>query len=167
LNINDWNYIILNDNIDNYLKKHFNKEEIYDIKNQKLLFLRDEPISFTKNVDIFLNFLIQHNFNFCIVTNTNKKTVDIFKEKLPLLNEIKQWIYRDDYELSKPDPQCYEVAKQKYYKNEKYIIGFEDSMVGYNSLKNHTNLIYIYRNDILFLNNDCYLFDDYLYFMKK
>lgn len=167
LNINDWNNIILNDNIDNYLKKYFNKEEIYDIKNQKLLFLRDEPLSFTKNVDIFLNFLIEHNFNFCIVTNTNKKTVDIFKEKLPLLNQIKQWIYRDDYELSKPDPQCYEVAKQKYYKNEKYIIGFEDSMVGYDSLKNHTNLIYIYGNESLFLNNDCYLFDDYLYFMKN
>jgi DNA mismatch repair ATPase MutS len=49
----------------------------------------------------------------------------------------------------------------KYHKNEKYIIGFEDSMVGYTALKRHTDLIYIYDNERIFINNDCYLFDDY------
>jgi len=161
LNINEWNNIIQVDNIDNYLKKIFDEKEIYNIKKEKLEYLIEEPITFTKNSDIFLKFLIENDFNFCIVTNTNKKTVEIFKEKLPLLHEIKQWIYREDYKLPKPNSECYEIAKQKYYKNEKYIIGYEDSMVGYNALKKHTDFIYIYDNETIFNNNDCYLFDDY------
>ena len=161
LNEYDWNNIIQNDNIDNYLRTVFGEENIYIIKNEKLQLLRNEPIEFTKNSELFLEKLIQNNFNFCIVTNTSKETVNIFKEKIPLLNKINQWIYRNDYNLPKPNSECYELAKQKYYKNEKYIIGFEDSMVGYTALKKHTDLIYIYNNYTLFKNNDCYLFDDY------
>ena len=161
LNMEEWNTIIQIGNIDNYLRIVFNEEEIYNIKQEKLEFLREEAITFTKNSEIFLKFLIENDFNFCIVTNTNKKTVELFKEKLPLLKEISQWIYREDYTLPKPDSECYEVAKQKYYKNEKYMIGFEDSTVGYNALKHHTNLIYIYGNETIFKNEDCYLFDDY------
>jgi beta-phosphoglucomutase-like phosphatase (HAD superfamily) len=123
--------------------------------------LKEQEISFTKNSDIFIKFLIENNFNFCIVTNTSKETVEIFKQKLPLLNEIKQWVYREDYKLPKPDGECYELAKQKYYKNEKYIIGIEDSMVGYKALKEHTDLIYIYNNETIFKNNDCFLFNDF------
>ena len=160
INIHQWNNIIFNNNIDDYLKDTFN-EEFFFIKNEKLEFLKEESILFTKNSDIFLNFLIYNNFNFCIVTNTNKKTVELFKEKLPLLKKIKQWICREDYILSKPNSECYELAKKKYYKNEKYLIGFEDSIVGYNSLKEYTNLIYIYNNEKIFKYNDCYLFDDY------
>jgi dTDP-4-dehydrorhamnose reductase len=150
LNIELWTNIIKTNNIDNYLRTVFQEEELYNIKKEKLEFLREEQIKFTKNSDIFLKYLIENNFNFCIVTNTNKKTVELFKEKLPLLSEIQQWIYREDYILPKPDGESYEVAKQKYYKNEKYIIGLEDSMVGYNALKHHTDLIYIYDNEIIF-----------------
>lgn len=162
LELEEWNNIIMNGNIDNYLKTIFHENEFKILKEEKRNKLRDENISFTKNSDMFITFLIENKFNFCVVTNTNKDTVEIFKEKLPLLNEIKQWVYREDYNLSKPDGECYKLAKQKYYKNEKYIIGFEDSMVGYNSLKNITDIIYIYNNECLFKNNDCYLFDDYL-----
>ena len=85
----------------------------------------------------------------------------MFKKKLPLLNKIKQWVYKDDYNLSKPDGMCYQVAKNKYYKNETYVIGIEDSMVGYTALKNHTDLIYMYENEVVFKSNDCFLFDDF------
>jgi dTDP-4-dehydrorhamnose reductase len=161
LTINEWTDIIMNGNIDSYLIFHFGKDNLYNIKNEKLKFMKKETISFTNNSDIFLKFLIEHDFNFCIVTNTNKNTVELFKEKLNILNEIKQWIYRDDYNISKPNGECYEVAKQKYYKNEKYIIGIEDSIVGYKSLKYHTDFIYIYKNETIFKNNNCYLFDDF------
>jgi dTDP-4-dehydrorhamnose reductase/beta-phosphoglucomutase-like phosphatase (HAD superfamily) len=162
LNMSEWNDIILNGNIDYYLKKHFNEKEFDEIKKDKRLNLLSETITFTKNSDTFLRFLIENEFNFCIVTNTSKESVDAFKQKLPLLNEIKQWINREDYKLPKPDSGCYQIAKERYYKNEKYIIGFEDSMVGYNSLKSHTDLIYIYNNETIFKNNDCYLFDDFI-----
>lgn len=162
LNIDEWNDIILNDNIDNYLKTVFGDTLFINIKKEKLQLLKDEPITFTKNSEYFLKFLIEYDFNFCIVTNTSKHTVDVFKNKIPLLNEIKQWVYRDDYNLSKPHSECYELSKQKYYKNEPFIIGIEDSTVGYKSLKHITDLIYIYNNNILFNSYDCYLFDDFL-----
>jgi len=162
LSINEWNYIILNDNIDNYFKKLFDKEFINIIKSEKRILLKNELVDYTKNSEYFLNFLIKNDFNFCIVTNTSEETIKIFKEKLSMLNEIKQWIYREDYAFSKPNGECYELAKQHYYKNEKYIIGIEDSMVGYKALKEHTDLIYIYNNETLFNNNDCFLFDDYI-----
>ena len=161
LNIDEWNNIILNDNIDNYLKIIFDESMISTIKKQKCNYLNDEKICFTKNSEVFLKFLIENNFNFCIVTNTNEETVNVFKTKLPLLNEIIQWVYRDDYNLAKPNTECYKIAKQKYHKDEKYVIGFEDSMVGYSALKQQTDLIYIYNNTDIFKNNDCYLFDDY------
>ena len=164
LSIDEWNYIIMYNNIDNYLKKIFGNE-IDHIKEEKLNYLKHETISFTKNNDLFLKFLIENNFNFCIVSNANKNTVNIFKKKLPLLNKVKQWILRDDYENPKPNGECYLLAKNKYYKQEKYIIGIEDSMVGYNSLKCLTNVIYIYDNDSIFKNNDCFLFNDYLHIM--
>jgi dTDP-4-dehydrorhamnose reductase len=157
----DWNWIILNDNIDNYLKSIFYEDKLTIVKEEKIKLLNDQEIVFTKNSDLFINFLLQNDFNFCVVTNTNKATCEIFKQKLPLLNEIKQWIYKDDYNLSKPSSECYELGKQKYYKNEQYIIGFEDSMVGYKALTPLTDLIYIYNNEQLFKNNDCYLIDDF------
>lgn len=161
LNINEWNNIILNDNIDNYLKLHFNDREISTIKQEKLKLLKEDTIMFTKNSDIFLTFLIDNKINFCVVTNSSKETVDIFKHKLPLLNGINQWIYKADVNIPKPSSECYELAKQRYYNNEKYIIGFEDSMIGYKSLKQLTNFIYIYNNETLFRQTDCFLFDDY------
>ena len=161
LNDSEWNDIILNGNIDNYLKTCFNEKDVDRIKTEKRNNLINETIGFTNNSDLFLRFLIDNGFNFCVVTNTSKESVDIFKHKIPLLNDIKQWIYRDDYVLPKPYSECYELAKKKYHKNEKYVIGIEDSTVGYNALKGCTELIYIYNNEYIFNKKDCYLFDNF------
>jgi len=161
LNWTEWNQIVLNSNIDNYIKTIFNDDQFDEIKKEKLLLLKEESIQFTKNSESFLTFLIENEFNFCIVTNTNKNTVDIFKEKIPFLKKIKQWVYKDDYNLSKPDGESYQVAKNKYFKNEEFIVGIEDSMVGYSALKHHTDLIYIYENEQIFKRNDCFIFDDF------
>jgi hypothetical protein len=82
-------------------------------------------------------------------------------EKLPLLKNIKKWIYRENYKFPKPNSECYELAKKMYYNGEEYIIGIEDSLVGFNSIKQITDIIYIYDNINLFKNNDCYLFHDF------
>lgn len=167
LTIDEWNDIILNNNIDNYLQTIFEPSIFNTIKIEKLDNLSAYPISFTKNSEHFLKVLIENDFNICVVTNTNIKTVELFKQKLPLLNKINNWIYRDDYNLPKPNSESYELAIKKYYKNEEFIIGFEDSMVGYKSLRNITNLIYIFNNKQVFNENDCYLFDDYDIFTKE
>jgi dTDP-4-dehydrorhamnose reductase len=161
IDIDEWNSIILNGNIDNYLINVFGVDVLKSIKDEKIKDLVDETIIFTKNSDVFIHFLLKNNINFCIVTNTSKKTVDLFKNKLPLLNDIHNWIYREDYMLPKPDGSCYELAKNKFYKGEEFIIGIEDSFVGVCALKSVTELIYIYENEDVFKKNDCYLFDDY------
>lgn len=161
LTFDEWNHITTNDHIDNYLKTKFDYEAVLEVKRDKRIFLNDEHITFTNNSEIFLRFLIENDFNFCVVTNTSRETVDIFKKKLPLLNEVKKWVCRDDYTEPKPNSECYYLAKNKYYNGEKYIIGFEDSMVGYRSLKNITETIYIYDNILVFEKNDCYIFNDF------
>jgi len=168
LNFDEWNNYIMNGNIDKYLNEIFNNdiEMINKIKREKIELLKCEEITFTKNSDLFLDYLIDNDFNFCIVTNTNKNTIEVFMEKLPLLKKIKQWIYRENYNLPKPNKECYELAKSKFYNNEKYIFGFEDSLVGYNSVKQLTNIVFIYDNDIIFKNNDCFIFDNYVTLIK-
>lgn len=147
LTTDEWNNIIINGNIDDYLYTVFdNDKHMVEIcKQEKRNRLReDDTISFTKNSESFLLYLIQNEYNFCVVTNTNEETVAIFKEKLPILNEIKQWVCRESYNSPKPNSECYELAKRRYYKDETHVIGIEDSMVGYKALKPVTDLIYIY-----------------------
>jgi dTDP-4-dehydrorhamnose reductase/beta-phosphoglucomutase-like phosphatase (HAD superfamily) len=159
----EWNDFTMNKNIDDYLKIFFKNDfhKINEIKEYKTKLLKQQEINYTKNSNIFLEYLIDNNFNFCIVTNTSKKTVNIFKEKLILLNKINNWICREDYSKTKPDKECYNLAISKYSKNEKYVIGIEDSNVGYNSIKHVTDIIFVYNNYKLFENNDCYYFDDF------
>lgn len=158
-----WENYIMNKNIDEYLNDFFNNDInlINKIKQHKTELLKEQELNYTTNSNIFLEYLIDNSFNFCIVTNTNKKTVDIFKDKLKTLSRINNWICREDYTEPKPNSECYELAIKKYHKNEKYLIGIEDSNVGYSSLKNITDIILIYNNYKLFENNDCYFFNDF------
>jgi len=169
MSLTEWNDTIENSNIDTYLHAVFDDENMIGlIKDEKRRLLRDEPVAFTRNSDGFLMFLIQNDYNFCIVTNTNVETVNIFKDKLPLLKEVKQWIYRGDYINPKPSAECYQLAIHTYYKGERYVVGVEDSAVGYDALKNITDIIYIHRNERLFKTHDGYLFDDFaqIYFSQ-
>lgn len=161
-----WRNITDKGNFNDYLKTIFNEQEISIIKEDKIKNLQNEEITYTNNSDIFLKYIIEHNFNFCIVTNTTIETVDIFKTKLPILKHVKNFICINDYTYKKPHPECFQLALNKFYKNEKYIIGIENSNVGFSSLKHITNHIYIYNNLDVFKNNDCYLFDNFNQIMK-
>lgn len=164
LSYDEWNCIILKENINDYLKTNFSG--IYnEIKKEKFKVLETlvhkEDVFFTKNSDKFIDILIKHNINFCVVTNTNKKTIDLFMGKIPFLKKINNWVIRDEYKLPKPNPECFQLAIKKYHKGEKNIIGIEDSYVGFDSLKNITDKIYIYNNEKIFKNEDCFYFDDF------
>ena len=100
--------------------------------------------------------------NYCVVTNTGKKTIEIFKEKQPMLKLIDKWIVREDYQEPKPNSECFELAIKKYSNNSKNIVGIEDSEVGFKALKDVTSLIFMVNNDNIFKNNDCYIFNDYV-----
>jgi beta-phosphoglucomutase-like phosphatase (HAD superfamily) len=111
-----------------------------------------------------LNYIITHRVNHVVVTNTSKKNVDFYKTKLPILNNL-TIITREDYNRAKPNPDSYQIAKTKFYKGEKYIIGIENTENGYLALHHFTKCIYILTtynsyNYNKLKNENVYLVDD-------
>jgi D-beta-D-heptose 7-phosphate kinase/D-beta-D-heptose 1-phosphate adenosyltransferase len=167
---NNFETFINNSSIENMFKS-FNLSEHYnDIKNKKLEYmLLNKNIKFIDGAEEFINNLIQNNINFVIVTNTSKKVVDHFKLILPTLNNIKNWITREDYNKPKPDPEPYKLALSRFYNNEKYIIGFENTINGYNSIKDIVDISYFITSDISFSyksikNENIYFIQNYKIF---
>lgn len=153
---NDFDILIQNNNLTYPTDKL--KYEKYNIFRNNI-----NKINLIKNADLFINYICNNNINHAVVTNTNKINVEIIKSQLPILNKLKNWIVREDYINPKPDSECYNTAINKYYNNEKYIIGFEDTMAGYKSLKNITDIIYILNtNNNYFKDLDVFILDKYI-----
>jgi dTDP-4-dehydrorhamnose reductase len=161
ISLQEWNNFIDKGHILDYLNKHYSSTEIALIKQEKIQAFKIKPIEFTKNAETFLKFIIDNDINCCVVTNTDQETVEIIKNQLPLLHSIKNWVFREHYKNPKPNSECYELAKKLYYHNETYILGIEDTHVGLKALKSITDNIYIYSDTNAFLNDDCYIFNDY------
>jgi beta-phosphoglucomutase-like phosphatase (HAD superfamily) len=119
------------------------EQNIIDYKKQKLNFLLEETdIKFMPSAEMFLSNLISNNINFVIVTNTSYNVVNHYKKCLPLLSRVNSWICKEDYTNPKPNNECYKLAVERYYKNEKYKIGFENTLNGYNAIKNEVVCVY-------------------------
>jgi beta-phosphoglucomutase len=125
--------------LDDYPDPHYlRKQKI----NQMLKF---EDIKLMNNAESFINFIVENNINHVVVTNTDRKVVRHFREKLPILNKLKNWIVREDYEKPKPDPECYKLALNLFQEDNEPIIGFENSNEGVQALANVThNIFYIF-----------------------
>ncbi len=139
---------------------------LYDkIKEEKQrVFYQEETISFLPGAEEFLQWLLMENQNFVIVTNTSKRTIEFFKEKVPLLRTVKNWIAREDVENPKPHSEPYEKAKELFSNGEDSIIGIENSLSGFMSLKDVTPIVYIVGagNTVspLVTKEDCYFIRD-------
>jgi len=153
--------------IDNFLIKNFGIEQKNKIKKYKNNYIETiQNIDLTKNSDKLINFIENNNINHVIVTNTSKETTETFKKKVPILNKLKNWITRENYINAKPSNECYNLAKQTYGKNEKFIIGVENTYNGFLSIKDTTKCIYILidKNNLeynKFKNEDVYLINDF------
>jgi dTDP-4-dehydrorhamnose reductase/beta-phosphoglucomutase-like phosphatase (HAD superfamily) len=154
-------------------------KDVFDLKNQyNELNFTDNPedkekknklfkskicdISLLEGVDIFINYILNNNINYSIVTNTNSENIELYKNNIPILKKLTNWITKNDYLNRKPNPECYKLAINKYYKNEKYIIGIENTLAGYKGLKEITDIIYIILNNNknIFKNCDAYLINN-------
>lgn len=71
----------------------------------------------------------------CVVTNSSKRQTQMLASFLPVLKNIPYWVVREDYERPKPDPQCYLRAIELYAKPADRIVGFEDSLRGWEALR--------------------------------
>jgi beta-phosphoglucomutase-like phosphatase (HAD superfamily) len=125
------------------------------MKNKKKLYMKNHEnlLKLVDGVDRFIDYLIINDLNHVVVTNSSIDTIELYKSVIPKLNEIKNWVMREDYTHAKPSPECYNLGISQYYKKEENIIGFENSLSGYEALKNVTDKIY-------FITYEEYLFYD-------
>ena len=163
LDLNTYKQLI---SIDEYILKYFDTATYKQIKTSKNTLLHEsEEVNSIKGATDLLTYINKYNINHVVVTNTSHSNVEFFKLHCPMLQLVKNWITREDYVVSKPDPECYRLAKELYYKDEKYIIGIENSVVGYSSICNITKCIYIITEFNSYTHNklksqDCYFVPD-------
>lgn len=86
-------------------------------------------------VEPLLKTLAQENKKRCVVTNSTLRQTEAIKSHIPLLNTIPHWFTRESYANPKPAPDGYLKALQELKSEGDRVIGFEDSMRGYISLK--------------------------------
>lgn len=96
--------------------------------------LKSERLSLMPGVAPLLQALEKANIKRCVVTNSTREQVESVQHSLPMLCTIPYWITREDYVHPKPDPQCYQQAIARYATHQDQVIGFEDSMRGYQAL---------------------------------
>jgi beta-phosphoglucomutase-like phosphatase (HAD superfamily) len=110
------------------------------LRRQKIKeMLQFEEIKPMKNAETFIRFIVENNIDHAVVTNTDRKVVEHFKQKVPILNKLKKWIVREDYEKPKPDPECYRLALGDH---DGTVFGFENSKEGLEALSKVTGNIF-------------------------
>lgn len=139
-------------------------DKVKELKNS--FFFSTYVINFKPGAEQFLKWLLETQQNFAVVTNTTQETVSYLISRLPILSRIQQWIVRSDVSKPKPHPEPYALAKERFWKGEPYIIGFEDTPDGYESLRHTTSIIYIMCENESSIykklsSKDVFLFSDY------
>ncbi|NGX28307.1 MAG: Beta-phosphoglucomutase [Candidatus Anoxychlamydiales bacterium] len=117
------------------LEQEPNWEVLRDEKNRIYIdLLRSSKIDLLPGVGKLLLELEKQNIKRCVVTNSSKQMTDMMQAKQKTLKSIPHWITREDYLLSKPNPECYLRAISLYGEKGDRIIGFEDSLRGIKAL---------------------------------
>ncbi len=153
--------------IDEGLRKLLPKEEQFQTMKQKKrqLIQTTQTLHFIPGAEDLLQHLLDSNTQFAVVTNTGRETVNHFKKICPFLQKITNWIVREDYINPKPSADCYKLALEKFHTNQKYIVGIENTVSGYEALKGVTSRIYVLTDTTnpeysTLKKEDCYLIRD-------
>ena len=184
MSFQEWNEYINYKNIHSYVESVASElahHDIYetdrilsDIRNEKLIAFRNYALTYitpTKNALDMLRFISAHpdTVNAVVVTNSSSATTDIIREVVPELNKITKWCVRETYTEPKPHPESYKNAKEMYYNKEDYVIGFENTSIGYESLRHSASVVYLYvdendeyaKRDKWYYKKDAFIFDDF------
>ncbi len=117
------------------LEQEPNWSVLYTEKKQHYLtILQETNIELMPGVESFLLYLKEHRFKRCVVTHSPQEQVAFIRHKNKALQTIENWITREDYRLSKPNPEPYLKAIERFASGNDRIIGFEDSPRGVFSL---------------------------------
>lgn len=106
-------------------------EDFYKGKKQSYNeVVAETQVDLMPDVDLILELADQMGARTCVVTHSVNEHVQLIRQKQPILNRIKNWITKDDYERPKPDPQAYKKAINEHKLPHERAIGFEDSARG-------------------------------------
>jgi HAD superfamily hydrolase (TIGR01509 family) len=133
-------------------KLNVNYEKFYSLKKSIYLKKIEIELKLIDGVEDLILKLESKNIKMCIVSHSDKETIDFVLKKLPILQKIKVIFSRDDYLNRKPHPECY-IKALTYFSECKNVIGFEDSYKGWESL-NSTNITSVFVG-----NKDYYYFN--------
>ncbi len=106
-----------------------------DKKKAYLDLLYHGHIQLMPGVASLLSALASKNIRRCVVTHSPQSQIDHIRSRLLPLQTIPHWITRHDYHHPKPHPECYLKAIELYSRPHDRIIGFEDSIRGWQALK--------------------------------
>jgi HAD superfamily hydrolase (TIGR01509 family) len=110
-----------------------------EIREKKNTLMKDEIVHYIPGAEEFIKTLAKHPH--CVVTNTSRPVVDLFRKQLPLLNSL-NIITREEYDRPKPAPDGYLLALKRYSTGGQ-VIGFENTVMGYNSIRHVADRVYI------------------------
>ncbi|MDP1608430.1 MAG: HAD family phosphatase [Chlamydiales bacterium] len=96
--------------------------------------VRSGQVELMPGVEAILKALAEKNIRRCVVTHSPQEQVDQICSQIPILQTIPYWITRHQYEKPKPDPECYLKAIELYGQPGDLMIGFEDSIRGWQAL---------------------------------
>lgn len=129
-----------------------NYKNFYQYKKELYIKKINYKLELNQNVEKLLLYLFENNIKTAIVTHTEKDTVDLILEKLPILNRCNVILTRDDYINRKPHPECY-IKALNYFPECKNPIGFEDSYKGFLSLdKTSITSVLVCSKDYYYFN---------------
>lgn len=97
--------------------------------------LQSRPLHLLPGAEALIKFLSSINKPRAIVTNSDRKQIEMIAKKLPALYEIPLWITRQDYRNPKPHPDPYLKAVEMLDLEGKKSVAFEDTLKGIESLK--------------------------------
>ena len=162
----DWTRYCQAESVDSYIESIVGASMCQDIRKRKNEILREtKSIEMVAGAEELLSYFDKYNINYAVVTNTSRETVEYFISICKPLQNVKQWITKDDCKYLKPNPEPYMKAIQQYKKDESYIVGLENTVSGFRALESITPHIYIRTTANSFTHKslkekDCYFIKD-------
>ena len=171
---NEFETVINKSSIEIYLKGKGFSDDMLKVMKQK----KNDAIKKVTNIEPipgaeeFIKKCIDGGANIVVVTNTSRSTVEHFKFCLPFLNRITNWITKEDYVNPKPNEECIRVAIERFYMNEPYKIGFENTINGYSAMKGIIPCVYMITdtgamNYPILHKDDVFLIKDFTQFTSS
>lgn len=91
---------------------------------------------YIKGFEDFVNILRDDDILTAVVTSSNKEKMNnVYKAHPDFRSQFDAILTSEDFEKSKPDPDCYQKAAQLFGLQHDDCVGFEDSINGLKSVK--------------------------------